>query len=65
MPEPDNQLPDRCDVVIIGAGAGGLTAGALLARTGLNIVVLEAESQTGGYLAGFKRRGFSFNTSIE
>jgi len=65
MIEQDSQMPDSCDVVIIGAGAGGLTAAALLSRTGLNVVVLEAESQAGGYLAGFKRRGFSFNTSIE
>lgn len=52
-------------MVVIGAGAGGLTAAALLSRAGLTAVVLESDSQVGGYLAGFKRRGFSFNTSIE
>lgn len=58
-------LPESCDVVVIGAGAGGLTAAALLSQAGLATVVLESDSQVGGYLAGFKRKGFSFNTSIE
>ena len=58
-------MPENCDVVVIGAGAGGLTAAALLSQAGLTTVVLESDSQAGGYLAGFQRRGFSFNTSIE
>jgi phytoene dehydrogenase-like protein len=65
MTPTEQALPTRCDVAIIGAGAGGLTAGALLARAGLRCVVLEAESQPGGYLAGFRRQGFTFNSSIE
>ncbi len=64
-PRRGDKLPESCDVVVIGAGAGGLTAAALLSRAGLSTVVLESDSQVGGYLAGFQRRGFSFNTSIE
>jgi len=64
-PRRGQPLPESCDVVVIGAGAGGLTAAALLSHAGLATVVLESDSQAGGYLAGFQRRGFSFNTSIE
>ena len=53
------------DCIVIGAGAGGLTAGALLSQAGLKTIILEAEDKAGGYLAGFERNGFFFNTSIE
>lgn len=65
MVEQDGQVPEKCDVIVIGAGAGGLTAAALLARAGIRTVVFEAGAQVGGYLAGFQRNGFHFNTSIE
>jgi phytoene dehydrogenase-like protein len=38
----------RYDVAIIGAGADGLTAAALLARTGLRVTLLERAPQAGG-----------------
>ena len=52
------------DVVIIGAGIGGLTAAALLSKAGLSVCVLEKEPHVGGYLAGFRRKHFVFDTAI-
>ncbi|GAC1449292.1 MAG: FAD-dependent oxidoreductase [Chitinophagaceae bacterium] len=54
----------RYDVVIIGSGIGGLTAGALLSKAGLTVCVLEKEPHPGGYLAGFRRKDFRFDTAI-
>ena len=52
------------DVVIIGAGVGGLTAGALLSKAGFSVCLLEKEPHVGGYLAGFRRKDFRFDTAI-
>ncbi len=52
------------DVVVIGAGVGGLTAAALLSKAGFSVCVLEKEPHPGGYLAGFRRKDFRFDTAI-
>jgi prolycopene isomerase len=65
MVESNGEFPEACDVVVIGAGVGGLTAAGLLAKAGLKTVIFESDTQVGGYLAGFQRCGFYFNTSIE
>jgi prolycopene isomerase len=52
------------DIVIIGAGVGGLTAGALLGKAGFSVCILEKEPHVGGYLAGFRRKDFRFDTAI-
>jgi all-trans-retinol 13,14-reductase len=51
------------DVIIIGGGMGGLTAGALLARRGLRVVLLEQGDRTGGYVTSFKRGPFTFDAT--
>ncbi len=57
-------LPTSCDVAVIGSGVGGLTAAALLAQAGMSVCVLERESRPGGYLAGFHRKQFTFDSAI-
>ena len=50
------QAPDaHADVTIIGAGFAGLTAGALLAKDGLKVQVLERDIHPGGCAASFTR----------
>ncbi|WP_017303597.1 C-3',4' desaturase CrtD [Spirulina subsalsa] len=48
-------------VVVIGAGIGGLTAGALLAKRGYEVVVVEQAAVPGGCASTFERRGFTFD----
>lgn len=59
-----NEIQPSYDVVVIGAGIGGLTAAALLSKAGLTVCVLEKEPHPGGYLAGFRRKDFRFDTAI-
>ncbi len=49
------------NVVIIGAGIGGLSAGALLAKKGYNVTILEKNSQPGGRAGVWKKNGFVFD----
>jgi phytoene dehydrogenase-like protein len=52
------------DVIIIGSGMGGLTAGALLAKNGINTLVLEKHIIPGGYTTTFKRKDYKFDASL-
>lgn len=61
MPE-DNQ--GTYDVIVIGAGIGGLTCGALLAKNGFKTLVLEQHTVPGGYCTSFKRKGFTFDAAV-
>jgi phytoene dehydrogenase-like protein len=42
------------DVVVIGAGLGGLTAGAILARAGRKVLVIERSNSVGGAASSYK-----------
>jgi phytoene dehydrogenase-like protein len=44
----------RYDVVVIGAGLGGLTAGSILARAGRKVLVIERSNSVGGAASSYK-----------
>ena len=50
--------------VIIGGGIGGLVTGALLAKEGYQVTVLEKNAIIGGGLQTFRRNGVSFPTGM-
>ena len=52
------------DVIIIGAGLGGLTAGAKLAREGQQVLVLEQHDRPGGCATTFKRKDFTMEVGL-
>ncbi len=52
------------EVVVVGGGIGGLTIAALLAARGVNVCLLERESQPGGCVAGFEKFGYLFDSSV-
>jgi prolycopene isomerase len=52
------------DVVIVGAGGGGLAAGATLSRAGLKVLLVERNSRAGGYMTNYRRGDFRFETSL-
>ena len=52
------------DAVIIGAGLGGLSAAAHLAKAGRRVLVVEQNSKVGGYASFFKRGDYRFEVSL-
>lgn len=49
------------DFVIIGSGYGGMSAAALLAKSGFSVLILESHTVIGGCASFFKRKDFVFD----
>lgn len=49
------------DVIIIGAGIGGLTAGAYLTQRGKKVLLVEKCPYAGGCICGFRHKGYYFD----
>jgi phytoene dehydrogenase-like protein len=50
----------ECEVIVVGAGIGGLTTAALLAARGVDVCVFERQSQVGGCVANYEHLGYTF-----
>ncbi len=51
----------ECDVVVVGAGIGGLTAAAYLQALGKDVVVVDQHSVVGGNVSVFTHHGYEFD----
>lgn len=49
------------DVIVIGGGLGGVSAGALLAKQGRRVLLLEQSERIGGCCSTFERDGYRFD----
>lgn len=54
----------KYDVVIIGAGLGGLECAQLLSRAGRSVLLLERDAQAGGCIQSYRRRGMAYDTGF-
>lgn len=55
------QLQKKYDTIIIGSGMGGLTTGAILAKEGKKVLILERHYTAGGFTHVFKRKGYEWD----
>lgn len=55
----------RYDVVVIGAGLGGLTAAAILARAGRKVLVIERSNSVGGAASSYKSGDLFIEGSLQ
>ncbi len=64
MSKQNRHFDEECDVVVIGAGIGGLTCGAYLAKKGKKVKVFEQHYVPGGCCTSFSRKGFKFDAGV-
>lgn len=57
-------MAQRYDVIVIGAGLGGLTAAALLARAGRKTLVIERNASVGGAASTYKVGDLTVEASL-
>ncbi|MBK8417803.1 NAD(P)/FAD-dependent oxidoreductase [Candidatus Villigracilis saccharophilus] len=55
---------EKFDIVIIGAGLGGLSAAGYLAKAGKKVLVLEHHTVPGGYAHEFRRGKYRFEVAL-
>lgn len=63
MPAEKNKY-DKYDVVIVGAGIGGLVCGCYLAKENIRVLIVEHHDKPGGYCTSFRRKGYTFDAAV-
>ncbi len=59
-----NRFKPHYDVVVIGAGMGGLSAGIHAALAGKDVLVLEQHNLPGGFATSFVRGRYEFEATL-
>lgn len=54
-------IQDRYDVIVVGAGIGGITAAALLAKRGLKVLAIDQHFLPGGCVSHVRRQDVSMD----
>ncbi len=57
-------MTEKFDVIIIGSGIGGLISGCYLAKSGNRVLLVEKNSNLGGYCASFQRGEYHFDVGV-
>jgi len=55
---------DSYDAVVVGAGMGGLTAAAMLAKHSLSVLLVDKNERPGGYAQSMEIEGFTFDLAV-
>src|SRR6476659_7339110 len=63
-PAKEHAMARTYDAIVIGSGLGGLTAGALSARAGLRVLVLERNESFGGAATVYRHNGIAIEASL-
>jgi len=57
-------MNNKYDIIIIGAGLGGLLSANILSREGLSVCVIEQNRRLGGSIQSFAKDKTIFNTGL-
>ena len=54
-------MEEHSDVIVVGAGPGGLACSMLLAKAGVKVTILEKSDDVGGRTRVFEKDGYKFD----
>lgn len=62
--QPPEPRSESYDVIVAGGGLGGITTGALLAKGGRRVLVVDRQDGPGGYAHAFRRGPYVFDPAV-